>query len=144
MEFLGGLAILAGLGFLAYRTFSRVFGTPVVCGSIEPTGRCALAAVGESHYQPALRAVAGPGEVRHYCRATLVLESDNRYDKHAVRVDVEGRTVAYLSHDDAPRYRKQIARYGNLQAECDAVIVGGGPSRSLGIWLDVPTLDDES
>lgn len=109
MEFLGALAILAGLGFLVYRTFKPKSGRAVVLGTLKPTGHCDLAA-GESHYQPALRAVVGRGEVRHHCRATLVLEGGNRYDAHAVGVDVEGRTVAYLAHDDATTYRKQIAQ----------------------------------
>jgi hypothetical protein len=93
-----------------------------------------IGAVGESHYQPALRAAAGKGEVRHGCTAVLVFEDSNPYDDHAVRVDVNGRTVAYLARADARRYRKH---HQAAHQECNALIIGGGRGRSLGIWLDV-------
>lgn len=115
---------------------------PVVLANLPGDGSFALEAVGESHYQTALRAIVGRGEVRHNCRATLILENDNPHDVNAVRIDVDGRTVAYLKRSDAKKYRRQVAKYGNLRAECDAVIVGGGPGRSLGIWLDLPTKGD--
>lgn len=98
------------------------------------SGNCNLGAVGESNYQPALRAAAGKSEVRHGCTATLVLEDSNPYDDHAVRVDVNGRTVAYLARADARRYRKH---HQSINQQCNALIVGGGRGRSLGIWLDV-------
>jgi hypothetical protein len=127
-----GIAICVGLYLEKHRT-----------SEVRGARRFGLAAVGESHYQPALRAVAGKGEVQHECQAELVLEDGNRYDALAVRVDVQGRTVAYLSRDDARKYRSQVKQYGNLRATCAAKIFGGGKGRSLGIWLDIPTDDED-
>lgn len=93
--------------------------------------------VGESHSQDALLQVAGSGEVRHPCEARLVLEDGNPYDSQAVRVDIGGRTVGYLSRADAKRYRVRVIDKG-LTVSCNAVIIGGGVGRSLGAWLDLP------
>lgn len=136
------LLVVIGIaaGLLLAREWAARSQRPNVIGSVRPNGDCNLEVVGESHYQPALRAAAGKGEVRHHCRATLVLEASNRYDNKAVRVDVNGRTVGYLSHDEARSYRRAIKNCGDL--ECDAVIVGGGKGRSLGIWLDVGENDE--
>lgn len=105
------------------------------------TGRFDLEVVGESHYQPALRAIAGRGEVRHQCTAHLVMDDDNPYDAKAVRVDIEGKPVGHLSRDDARAYRRQLRKHGDLVGRCDALICGGGPGRMLGVWLDLPTAD---
>ena len=56
-----------------------------------------LAVVGESHYQDALRRIAGPGAVRHYCGAMLIPEPKNPHDNMAVAVMAVGRRVGYLS-----------------------------------------------
>ena len=102
-------------------------------------GSFAVEVVGESHYQPALRAAAGKGEVRHRCNAELVMDDDNRYDKQAVSVWVDGRQVGHLSRSDARAYRKKVELHGrDIVGKCPAVIVGGGDGRSLGVWLDLP------
>lgn len=100
-----------------------------------------LEIVGESNYQRALRRIAGKGEVRHDCTATLIMEDDNQYDDMAVRVDIDGDTVGYLARAVARDYRRQIESYGRIVGECNAVVIGGGPGRSLGVWLDLPTAD---
>ena len=90
--------------------------------------------VGESHYQDALRRIAGPGAVRHYCGAMLIPEPKNPHDNMAVAVMAVGRRVGYLSREDARAYRDG---FGLEKTPCEAVIVGGGPGKpSLGIWLD--------
>lgn len=96
-----------------------------------------LEVVGESHYQQALRKVAGSGEVRHECEAELVMEDDNAYDDQAVAVRIEGRKVGHLSRADARAYRKQVP--AGIVGRCGAVIIGGGKGRSLGVWLDLPS-----
>ena len=93
-----------------------------------------LAVVGESHYQDALRRIAGPGAVRHYCGAMLIPEPKNPHDNMAVAVMAVGRRVGYLSREDARAYRDGFCLE---KTPCEAVIVGGGPGKpSLGIWLD--------
>ena len=104
--------------------------------------------VGESKYQEALEAISGGREregVEKRTEATLVLEDQNPHDNRAVRVDIQGRTVGYLSRDDARSYRKQIAKAGHprLTAVCDALIVGGWHRSkkdvgSFGVKLDLP------
>lgn len=89
--------------------------------------------VGESNYQPALRKIAGKGEVRHECIARIYLEDDNPHDDKAVRIDIDGQTVGYLPRAAARAYRKK----GADRATCGALIVGGGRGRSLGVWLDM-------
>ena len=102
------------------------------------TGDYDFAIVGESKYQPALKRIAGKGEVRHKCTARIYLEDSNPYDAKAVRVDIDGDTVGYFSREDAQAYRKQVAMHGRVIGECGAMIVGGGKGRSLGVWLDLP------
>ncbi|WP_159082156.1 hypothetical protein [Rhodanobacter thiooxydans] len=87
--------------------------------------------VGESNYQTALRSIVGPGEVRHGCRAVVAPEDDNEYDPKAVSVSIGNMKVGYLSR---ARARKWRAHNSGNQA-CDAVIVGGGKGRDLGVWL---------
>lgn len=105
-------------------------------------------AVGVSHHQEALRrlsgvAAAGAGPVRHDVEATLVPEPANPHDPNAVRVEVEGEFVGYLSRDDALRYGPALLRlagHGELLV-CDAVISRrgeGGETTNLGLFLSLP------
>ena len=54
---------------------------------------------GESHYQDALRAISGQGEIRHDTEARLIPEPDNPHDANAVRVEIDGAKVGYLPRD---------------------------------------------
>ena len=107
-----------------------------------------VAAVGESHYQPALRAACGDQkweDVAYDCIAALVPEPQNKHDPNAVMVQVDGNLVAYLSRDDAARYSgllSQVAGTGRFLA-CNARIAGRGPEHggdtpNLGIFLQLP------
>lgn len=102
---------------------------------VDPPSGCDQEVAGEKSYQKALRSIAGQGEVRVECRATVSAEDSNSYDDQAVVVAVRGETVGYLPRAAARRYR---AVHGTSSSDCDAVIVGGGKDRSLGIWLDLP------
>src|SRR3712207_823595 len=88
-----------------------------------------LACVGESHYQTALEAVCGPrGEegVDVEVEACVLLENTNPYDPQAVRVDVDGRTVGYLSRPDARAYRRALESIGVTEAlACRGRVRGG-------------------
>ncbi len=103
--------------------------------------------VGESHYQDALKAVAGGrtenGPRRPCVVAELVREPKNRYDRNAVRVDIDGRTVGRIPAEDAPRYHEAIEhlRKQGLPATCRATILGGwdrgaADRGSFGVELD--------
>jgi hypothetical protein len=110
-------------------------------------GSYSVEVVGESAHQSALEAIAG-GRTRDSARkhvdAVLILEDDNKYDPNAVRVEVAGKTVGYLSREDAPAYRAHLAALGQPKARgaCHARIVGGwdrgvGDQGSYGVYLDV-------
>jgi hypothetical protein len=112
-------------------------------------GRFDVEIVGESHYQVALEAICGPrtddGEDR-VVEAWLVLEDTNPYDALAVRVDIDGHPVGYLSRANARAYREQLAAQavGVVRASCLARIRGGwdrGPDDHgfYGVFLDLPT-----
>ena len=105
--------------------------------------------VGESHYQPALRAAVAAcgtlaGEIPT-TRAILMREPDNPHDPHAVAIYLEGHEkIGYLSRADARAYGpvlRTLAGRGVLGA-CGARIYGGEPGRpSFGVWLDLAPPD---
>ncbi len=112
-------------------------------------GEYSLACVGESHYQDALERICGTSntERENQVSAVLCLEDTNPYDSEAVRVDVHGDTVGYLSRQDARAYRKLLSSVRcSDPLECRGVIRGGW-NRSAndhgyyGIWLDVLLYD---
>lgn len=103
--------------------------------------------VGESHYQPALRQLAGEhgdeSPDREYT-AMLVPEHNNPHDGYAVRVVVEGMTVGYLPRDDARSFRRRLSakNMAIVPTCCAALIVGGfrlknGLRAHYGVKLDI-------
>lgn len=98
---------------------------------------------GESHYQPALRAVAGEGEVRHRTEAHLIPEPENEYDTNAVRVEIDGRKVGYLPRDLAPAWAPHLTELAarHRVGGCEATILGGADT-ALGVFLRLPPPPD--
>lgn len=101
-------------------------------------GEFDLEVVGESHYQDSLKAVAGRGEVRKHVRAVLRLEPANKFDRNAVRVEIDGMLVGYLPREAAKQFTHGVVDTGKSTFAVNAVVVGGGEGRSLGVWLDIP------
>lgn len=98
---------------------------------------------GESHYQDALRRIAGAGEVRHQAEAHLIPEPENPHDANAVRIEIGGRKVGYLPRVLAGAYAGGLAAIvarGRLPS-CEATIVGGAET-SLGVFLRLPEPGD--
>lgn len=99
-----------------------------------------IAVVGESHYQAALREAAHGkwSEDGIEIQACISREPDNKYDRNAVRVDVNGNTVGYISRDEAPLLQaklRDLESHG-LRPICRARIFGGSPDKpSYGIVL---------
>lgn len=98
--------------------------------------------VGESFYQPAIRAACSwkPGaDTFHECMAELVPEPTNEHDPNCIRVEIDGQLVGHLSRADAirlgPSVRAGIAQQGS--GMCRAVIAGhaGGETENLGVFL---------
>jgi hypothetical protein len=110
-------------------------------------GAFGLALVGESDYQTNLKVVAGGRRregVNVVRTAMLVLEDSNRHDRKAVRVDVRGYTIGYLTRDKARKYRDRLGDLGVVHSgfTCSARIIcgedrGDGVRRSFGAWLDL-------
>ena len=110
-----------------------------------------LPVVGNFHYQRAFEKICGPrtekGENR-VVAAVLILDNTNRYDNNAVRVQVEGKTVGYLSRSDASAFRTRLQHERVIAQNftCKANIRGGRireneePSM-FDIYLDVHLYD---
>lgn len=115
-----------------------------------PCGDFGVSVIGESNYQSALALVAGRAATGYdgvRCVATIVPETSNPNDPQAVAIRVEGRTVGYLSAEDAVRFRLRLGQFAmpNKPTECGALIRGGGKAldgskRPYGIWLDIQPL----
>jgi HIRAN domain len=101
--------------------------------------------VGESHYQPAIRAACGWKGSEHdtlfECMAEFVPEPTNPHDPNAIMVKVDGRQVGYLSRRDAAEYGAYISQAILQQGTgmCRAVIAGraNGETSNLGVFLHV-------
>lgn len=77
-----------------------------------------LDVVGESHYQVNLLKLCGKrkgdGEDRWFNDARLVAEPDNPVDANAVRVEIRGLHVGYLTREDAAAYVAMVTQAGPL------------------------------
>jgi hypothetical protein len=113
-------------------------------------GLFSLEAVGESNYQAALDRICGGRSFDGadlLTEATLVHEDTNPYDSQAVRVDISGKTVGYLSRKHARQFRREMAKAGNSgrDAVCAARVRGGwdrgsDDRGSFGVRLDIAIL----
>jgi hypothetical protein len=104
--------------------------------------------VGEASYQNNISSLCGKPNRDGYnvsLVALLILEDSNPRDSNAVRIDINGVTVGYLSRALARDYREQLAATAQPRAlcSCPALIRGGwdrggsdiGP---FGVVLDLP------
>jgi hypothetical protein len=103
-------------------------------------------AAGESHYQDALEHIAGGrtcfGVQTPLITAELVREPTNPYDPNAVRIEADGRQLAYVPKEDAPRFHTVIDKLAGQErrATCRARLTGGwdrgrGDRGSIGLQL---------
>jgi hypothetical protein len=98
--------------------------------------------VGESKYQDNLRALyKSLGGTEHDIKATatLVPEEGNQFDTNAVKVEINRRTVGYLTKQMAIEYRAAV---GTTSGQCGVKIVGGfllgdGTRASFGAKLNI-------
>lgn len=105
--------------------FARLFGRRKAVVALKPGRGWVIEVVGESQYQDAIAtSYKRHGGEEHDLKVTaaIVPEDGNPYDRKAVRVEIDGRTVGYLSRQMAPDYR---ARMGTQSGTCSAKIVGG-------------------
>ena len=113
---------------------------------VERFGDIRVDVVGESHYQPAIRAACDwkPGtDTQFHCMAELVPEPTNPYDRNAIKVTINGACVGHLSQQDAvtlgPAVQNAIKHQGS--GMCRAVIAGHANSDTdnLGVFLHLDT-----
>ena len=79
--------------------------------------------VGEASYQSNLEKIAGNKQEQakyHQCMAKISSEPSNKFDKNAIKVEINGLIVGYLSKSDA----KQLTGR-NIDKLVPAVIDGG-------------------
>lgn len=101
--------------------------------------------VGTSKYQRELSRLMGPkGEhgVDETCGAVLTPEPKNPYDKNAVRCEISGVHVGYLSRDDAKDFAKYFRRKKLSSITVAATIRGGWKNSkgegNFGVAIEVP------
>ena len=87
-------------------------------------GKYAVPIVGESYRQEALHEICRGLTERKKVIATLILEDQNPHDSNAVRVEIDGNKVGYLSREMAMIYRQCIGDAGHARAvgTCDALV----------------------
>lgn len=153
--------IVAAIVWFIYRLFITRFGTrsdtqtaptKISTGQSlihwESLGEFEFEIVGESFYQSALAALASSYDQvslkNSVFKAMLVPDDNNKYDKQAVRVDINGLTVGHLSKDDARSFRRRLSSKKKSKAvsSCDAIITGGflkkdGSRAHFGVKLDI-------
>jgi hypothetical protein len=108
------------------------------------TGGFDVSVVWESYYQDNLKPIAGDVR-RKKCVARLVCEKNNRQDRNAVRVEIDGAQVGYLPRDLAPVHRRRLeeSKQAGAVVECEAVAVTGEDG-AIGVYLDLPYSDDDA
>ncbi len=105
-----------------------------ILGHIAGPCRYEWEVTGESHYQEALRKIAGPKEKtakEFFCKALIVPEPTNQYDKDACAIYINGMKVGYMARLDAKSYLSFLKSEGFKKTDVfsvDAEINGG--------WLD--------
>lgn len=119
--------------------------------NVEGPGAFAIEVVGVSRRQDALAAIVdshGRSGRTLTIDASLVLENANPHDANAVRVEIDGVLIGYLSRDNARRYRGDLAAANASEAvvRCKARIVGGfqtetGERAHFGVRLDLPPME---
>lgn len=103
--------------------------------------------VGEANYQDSIKSIVGdhgddtPSEI---FKALIIPENDNKYDHQAVRIDVNSKTVGYLSREDARSFRRRLSskKISIKITSCNAGFTGGyiksdGIRASYGVRLDI-------
>jgi hypothetical protein len=87
-------------------------------------GTYAVPIVGESHRQEALEEICGGQAARKKVVASLIREDENPHDTNAIRVEIDGKKVGYLSREMAKVYRGTMEAAGHADAvgTCNAVV----------------------
>ena len=121
---------------------STIFGLTTPANVLAPGRGWTVLVVGEASYQETIQSLYRKhGGSGHDLKvgAAVVPEDGNDFDANAVRIEVDGRTVGYLSREMAADYR---AALGETAGQCSAKIVGGhelddGSTAHFGVKLQM-------
>lgn len=102
---------------MLFQILKRLIGLKPV--DLAPGRDWSIDVVGESKFQDNLRALKGSYEHDLKVTAILVREPSNTNDANAVRVEIGGKQVGYLTREMAAQYKLKEA------GRCSAKIVGG-------------------
>ena len=122
--------------------------------AVTTTGAYDCQVVGEATFQDNLIRIFGR-YVRNPeskpCNVLLVPEPTNQVDALAVRVDIDRRTIGYLSKEGARKFRRKFKLDARSEQRftCAGVVRGGWKrgwwfNRDIGlygVWLDLPIKD---
>lgn len=100
-----------------------------------------LEIVGESYRQPAIKKLWRQGGAERTFEAELVPENDNPHDQNAVRVEIEGTHVAYLSRESAKEYRGYMS---TARCRIPVHLVQGGSEGTVGVFTGRSAADNEA
>jgi hypothetical protein len=95
---------------------------------------------GSGNYQDRLQTIIRTGnetDSKHRYEASLFLDNKNPFDCLAVKIDINGSTIGYLSRLDARAYRQELSRLelGAADHGCAAIIIGDrGHGRRHGVY----------
>lgn len=84
--------------------------------------------VGESHYQDALIAIFGAYTKNgrsDACQADLVREPKNKFDKNAVRCEIQGKLVGYVNREEAATISAFMRKKRSTRMTVTANVNGG-------------------
>jgi hypothetical protein len=104
---------------------SAIFGSSAPADAFAPGRGWTVPVVGEASYQADIRSLYRKHGGRGHdlkVTATVTPEAGNAFDVNAVRVEIDGRRVGYLSREMAVQYRAALAE---TSGQCSAKIVGG-------------------
>lgn len=109
---------------------------------IDISGSDQIEVVGESFYRPALQELAAmtPGpHAGHHCKAALVCDPSNPFDRNAVKVMIDGRHVGHLPRELAALVAERVAGLTTERGEvyCSAEIRGSDAEFGQGVVLRV-------
>lgn len=76
--------------------------------------------VGESRYLKNISQILGGREGEKITIATIVSEPENKFDKNAIRIDVDGLTVGYIAKEETDIFRPLLAHATSLGCELQA------------------------
>lgn len=102
--------------------------------------------VGESKYQENISEHAGEHSERGahtIVDVSIKSEPENPYDKNAVVVQIENKTVGYIAKSDLPWFTPLLKKSSDGIVTCKAEIRGGGRKAegfkmSYGLFLQIP------